>query len=190
MYYKIHFTHTKNDLISYIIELNINIKYNYLPKSEIMNLFDTYMRESDINYEFIPNQYHIKTVRDLIKYLESARPSQDEKITAIEHKKYIQIAKKILCYVNNGCYIERTPYKEQGEQQLLTEAKILGMCACHIPSCRRAIRMLNEQRGPDEKIDVVLKPELMNSLNSNTLLKLNSKPIYTVKYGKFFIDFS
>ena len=87
--------------------------------------------------------------------------------------------------------IERTPYKnEGGEQQLMQEAKLLGLSACHIPTCRRAIRILNEQLGPNEKIDVVLCPELLNCINSSSLLKLYSKPIYTVKTGKFIIDFN
>ncbi len=187
MFFKIHFSHTKNDLITYIIELNINIKYNYLPKDDILKLLDEYMQENPITYKFLPNQFNINDIRDLIKYLEQPRPKKPEKLSAIEHKQYIQIAKKILCYVNNGCYISRTPYDD--EEQLLAEAKLLATSACHIPSCRRAIRKLNETRGPKEKLDVVLKPELMNSLNSNTLLKLHSKPIYTVKYGKFNIVF-
>jgi hypothetical protein len=191
MYYKIHHSHTKNNLISYIIDLHINIKYNYLSKDEILNLLDSFMQEVDLNYTFIPNQYSIKTNRDLIKYLELMRPNKNPPVNIKDHKLYINLAKKILCYCSNGCHIERTPYNEEGgQEQLLAEARLLGLSACHIPTCRRAIRNLNEQLGPNEKIDVVLSPELMNSINSSSLLRLYSKPIYTVKRGKFIIDFT
>ena len=188
MYYTFHHTHTKNNIISYIIELNINIKYNYINKDKILLLLDEYLCDMDLNFTYSSNQYNIRNIRDFIKFLELPRPKDKNNIISLnDHKKYIQIARKINCYVKNGNMIERTPYDD--EVQLMAEAKLLGVCASHIPSCRRSLRQLNETLGPKDKIDVVLSPELQNSLDTNTLLRKHSKPTFSVKRQHFYITF-
>ena len=184
MYYTFHHTHTKNNIISYIIELNINIKYNYINKDKILLLLDEYLCDMDLNFKFNCNQYNIDNIRDFIKFLELVRPKDTNNIISLQdHKKYIEVARKINCYVKNGNIIERTPYDD--EVQLMAEAKLLGVCASHIPSCRRSLRQLNETLGPKDKIDVVLSPELQNSLDTNTLLRKHSKPTFSVKDNTF-----
>jgi hypothetical protein len=188
MYFTFNHSHTKNNIISYIIELNINIKYNYINKDKILLLLDEYLCDMDLNFTFNCNQYNIRNIRDFIKFLELPRPADKNNIISLQdHKKYIQIGRKINCFVKNGNMIERTPFDDEG--QLMAEAKLLGVCASHIPSCRRALRELNNSLGPKDKIDVVLSPELQNSLDTNTLLRKHSKPTFSVKRQSFYITF-
>lgn len=183
---KIHTSHSRKELIQVIQQFKIDIaNVNDLPKKEIQILLSNKlieMPDSDFNEE--DEYFFVKDKSELIEYL--AKPNQS-KILTIKEKDMVMItAKKIISYCKNSYYL--TPYNYETFDDLLDEAKYIAKFG-DIPSCRRAINMLNQDPKLDHQIEVVLSKRVKKELQKKEQLKLNSIPRAIIKKGHFVVNF-
>ena len=95
-------------------------------------------------------------------------------------------AKKIISYCKNTYFL--TPYNYETFEDLLKEAEYIAKFG-DIPSCRRAINMLNNDPKLDYNIDIVLSKRVKKDLQKKERLKLNSIPKAVIKRGNFVVYF-
>jgi hypothetical protein len=95
-------------------------------------------------------------------------------------------AKKIISYCKNFFFL--TPYNYETFDDLLKEAEYIAKFG-DIPSCRRAINMLNQDPKLDHKIEIVLSKRVKKELEKKEQLKMNSIPRAVLKRGHFVINF-
>ena len=95
-------------------------------------------------------------------------------------------AKRIISYCKNSFYL--TPYNYETFEDLLKEAEYIAKFG-DIPSCRRAINMLNNDPKLDHKIEIVLSKRVKKELEKKEKLKLDSIPRAVIKTGKFVVHF-
>ena len=183
---KIHTSHSRKELIQVIQQFKIDIaNVNDLPKKEIQILLSNKLIEMpNDNFNEEDEYFFVKDKSELIEYL--AKPNQS-KILTIKEKDMVMItAKKIISYCKNSYYL--TPYNYETFEDLLDEAKYIAKFG-DIPSCRRAINMLNQDPKLDHQIEVVLSKRVKKELQKKEQLKLNSIPRAIIKKGHFVINF-
>jgi hypothetical protein len=183
---KIHTSHSRKELIQVIQQFKIDIpNCNDLPKKEIQILLSNkilLMPEEAFKEE--EEYFFVKDKNELIEYL--SKPNQS-KILTIKEKDLVMItAKKIISYCKNSYYL--TPYNYETFEDLLKEAEYIAKFG-DIPSCRRAINMLNQDPKLDHKIEIVLSKRVKKELEKKEQLKLNSIPRAVIKKGHFVVYF-
>ena len=183
---KIHTSHSRKELIQVIDQFKVDIpNYNDLPKKEIQIFLSNKLIEMpDDSFVEEEEYFFVSSKSELIEYL--AKPNQSKMLTIKEKDMVMITAKKIISYCKNSYYL--TPYNYETFEDLLTEAEYISKFG-DIPSCRRAINMLNQDPKLDHKIEVVLSKRVKKELQKKEELKLNSVPRAVIKHGHFVIDF-
>jgi len=181
---KIHTSHSRKELIQIIQQFKIDIpNCNDLPKKEIQILLSNKLLEIDeINEE--EEYFFVKDKNELVEYL--SKPNQSKILTIKEKDNVMLTAKRIISYCKNSYFL--TPYNYETFEDLLKEAEYISKFG-DIPSCRRAINMLNNDPKLDYKIPIVISKRVKKELEKKEKLKLNSIPKATIKTGKFIVYF-
>jgi len=181
---KIHTSHSRKELIQIIQQFKIDIpNCNDLPKKEIQILLSNKLVEiEEIKEE--DEYFFVKDKNELLEYL--SKPNQSKILTIKEKDQVMLTAKRIISYCKNSYYL--TPYNYETFDDLLKEANYISQFG-DIPSCRRAINMLNQDPKLDHKIEVVLSKRVKKELQKKEQLKLNSIPRAVIKRGHFVITF-
>ena len=181
---KIHTSHSRKELIQIIQQFNIDIPNCIdLPKKEIQVLLANKLLEiEEIDEE--DEYFFVKDKNELIEYL--SKPNQSKILTIKEKDNVMLTAKKIISYCKNTYFL--TPYNYETFEDLLKEAEYIAKFG-DIPSCRRAINMLNNDPKLDHNIDIVLSKRVKKDLQKKERLKLNSIPKAVIKRGNFVVYF-
>ena len=138
-------------MVQVIEQFNIDIPNKLdLPKKEIQVLLINKLFEIDKIIEE-DEYFFVKTKDELIEYL--SKPNQSKQLTIKEKDNVMLTAKKIIGYCKNSYFL--TPYNYESFDDLLVEANYIAKFG-DIPSCRRAINMLNQDPKLDHKIDIIL----------------------------------
>ena len=181
---KIHTSHSRKELIQIIQQFNIDIPNCIdLPKKEIQVLLANKLLEiQEIDEE--DEYFFVKDKNELVEYL--SKPNQSKILTIKEKDNVMLTAKKIISYCKNTYFL--TPYNYETFEDLLKEAEYIAKFG-DIPSCRRAINMLNNDPKLDYNIDIVLSKRVKKDLQKKEKLKLNSIPKAVIKRGNFIVYF-
>ena len=184
---KIHTSHSRKELIQIIQQFNIDIpNCNDLPKKEIQVLLSNKLMDlDDKDFKEEDEYFFVSSKSELIEYL--AKPNQSKILTIKEKDSVMITAKKIISYCKNSYFL--TPYNYETFDDLLAEANYISKFG-DIPSCRRAINMLNQDPKLDHKIEIVLSKRVKKELEKKEQLKMNSIPRAVLKRGIFVLDFS
>jgi hypothetical protein len=181
---KIHTSHSRKELIQVIQQFNINIpNKDDLSKKELQVLLINELTNLDKIQEE-DEYFFVKSKEELIEYL--SKPNQSKTLTIKEKDNVMLTAKKIIGYCKNSYFL--TPYNYETFDDLLKEANYIAQF-CDIPSCRRAINMLNNDPKLDYKIEMVLSKRVKKDLQKREAIKNATLPRYSLKFGKFTIVF-
>ena len=181
---KIHTSHSRKELIQVIQQFNINIpNKDDLSKKEIQVLLINELLGLDEICEE-DEYFFVKSKDELIDYLR--KPNQSKTLTIKEKDNVMLTAKKIIGYCKNNYFL--TPYNYETFDDLLEEANYIAKFG-DIPSCRRAITMLNNDPKLDYKIDIVLSKRVKKDLEKREAVKNATIAKYSLKFGKFTIVF-
>tara|TARA_R110000737_G_scaffold341029_1_gene364415 strand:- start:2437 stop:2988 length:552 start_codon:yes stop_codon:yes gene_type:complete len=181
----IHKTHTKKDLIE-IIDIfdfhDVIESANDLNKEALKGLLDLHMRTID---KIKPDlfYYDIHGIDDLREYLKNPSPKQ---VLSVKDKDLIiDRSKKIINYCKAGGYcLSATTYEEMDE--IIADATIVRKY-CDIPTCRRAIKLLNLDTKLQNKINPVMTYRMQKRLSKK--LKDGSLAGLTQRTGQFSLSF-
>lgn len=164
----IHKSHTRKDIVELIETFEFPIEdYQDLTKNYLFKLFWEYVvtLETFQGNEEFPNLDHLKD------YLQ--KPNQN-RLKINEREKYISIAKQIIFYVNNGCILSYTNYLS--EDELCKDVK--KICNyCNLPTCLRAVTLLNKSRKFDTQFEPILTGKvkvLLRKKEEERLMKINN----------------
>ena len=182
---KIHTSHSRKELIQIIQQFKIDIpNCNDLPKKEIQVLLSNKLNDLDDEIKEEDEYFFVKDKNELVEYL--SKPNQSKILTIKEKDQTMLTAKKIISYCKNSYFL--TPYNYETFDDLLTEANYISKFG-DIPSCRRAINMLNQDPKLDHKIEIVLSKRVKKELEKKEQLKMNNIPRAVLKRGHFVINF-
>jgi hypothetical protein len=184
----IHKSHTKAYLMKIIQILDIPIKYNMFNKSQLIDEIDTWIL-CNIDHEFNTENYlELKNVIDLLEYLQlPAEKEYDHK--GIKEKQLLLLkAKQLICFVNNGCDMERSFYKNISD--VYHDALLIAEQGLELSSCRRAIFLYNNTLNYKDKIHLKVNKYSMEEMKILLKQKKMCEPIYKHKKGLFNLDFS
>ena len=182
---RIHTSHSRKELIQVISQFNIDVpNYNDLPKKEIQVLLANKLVSLKEPFTEEDEYFFVSSKAELIEYL--SKPNQSKLLTIKEKDSVMLTAKKIISYCKNSYYL--TPYNYESFDDLLLEANYIAKYG-DIPSCRRAITMLNQDPKLDHNIEIVLSKRVKKELDKKAQVKINSQPRATITHGNFVIDF-
>ena len=183
---KIHSSHSRKELIQIIQQFKIDIpSVNDLPKKDIQVLLSNkLMTLPEEAFTEEEEYFFVKDKNELLEYL--GKPNQSKILTIKEKDSVMLTAKRIISYCKNSFYL--TPYNYETFEDLLKEAEYIAKFG-DIPSCRRAINMLNNDPKLDHKIEIVLSKRVKKELEKKEKLKLDSIPRAVIKTGKFVVHF-
>ena len=182
---KIHTSHSRKELLQVIKSFNISIENcEDLPKKDISILLSNkLMVMEDTNFED-DDYFFVSSKEELIQYL--SKPNQS-KILTIKEKDCVMItSKKIIGYCKNSFFL--TPYNYESFEDLLKEADYIRKFG-DIPSCSRAINMLNNDPKVEVPIEIIISKRTKKELEKKERVKLNSIPKATIKTGHFIVSF-
>ena len=149
---------------------------------QAINLF-----RGDKNQIKCPKPFNFKNICEVIIYLQESSPKKIYTISCKERHHLLSIARNISNYIRNGQEIKRTFYKSYAD--LYSDALYLATLGGDIATCRRALELFNLSLPPLEKVEIILSPEVAQTIAYKTKQKLQSKPCYSLKKGKFLVVF-
>jgi hypothetical protein len=182
---KIHVSHSKRELceICEVFDLQIP-KYKELLKKELapailykLSTIDDIKPDNDF--------YFIDNKKELLEYLTT--PNQSKNLTIKEKDVIMNNAKKIIAYVNNGYWLMSSEFDDWDD--LLEVANNVAKY-CDIPTCRRAITLLNDDLKMDNKIEMIISPKVKKQLQKKKEQKNELKCQFRIRHappGKPFI---
>jgi len=163
----IHSSHSKKDLINFILINDLNIiNYENKNKRQLSNILEEHDYPSEVDYSTL------------------TEPNQLKSLSVKEKNDLMIKAKQIISYCKNGYNIDRSLYNTFND--LLLDANIIKEYG-DIPSCRRAIKLLNQHINI--KLNIKLSLEIKEKLEQKKQIKELAIPQLIVKWGKFKIDF-
>tara|TARA_R100000951_G_scaffold92634_1_gene81075 strand:+ start:6180 stop:6728 length:549 start_codon:yes stop_codon:yes gene_type:complete len=180
----IHPSHSRKDLIEVCEVFNIEIEDLYdLPKISLSNLLEQELEgipeiEPEYDYYFVDNK------NDLRRYL--SEPNQCKNVTMVTKEKVMKDSRKIIAYCKSAYNI--FPHFESKEE-VYDCAKIVAE-HCDISTCRRSIKLLNEDRSMPHKIEPIISSRMRKQLERKELVKKTTKGQFRSRTGSFKIDFS
>ena len=182
----IHKSHTKQYLIKIIQNLSLPIKYNSLTKKELLEEFDGWILEHYDN-EFNENNLELKNVADLIDFLQEPAEKEQNYETIKNHKLLQLKARQVLAYINNGCDITRSFYKNTDE--IRDDVILMAKQGHKLNTCRRAVYKYNGTQPPSKQISLANKTYSMEEMKYKLREKKMCQPQFSKKVGKFTIIF-
>ena len=169
---KIHVSHSRKELVEICEVFDLDIpKYKELLKKDLCVAI--LYKLSTIDNIISDNQfYYIENKKELIEYL--TIPNQSKNLTIKEKDKIMLIAKKIIAYVNNGYWLSCSDFDDW--DVLMKNATLVASYG-DIPTCLRAITLLNNDLKIDKKIEIIVSPRVRKLRDKKIALKkeLNTK---------------
>jgi hypothetical protein len=181
-------SHSKRDLKNIIDIFYFTLDkrfedYEDLNKNELTKLLIDYINE----IESIKPDYDIlmiKTKYELIDYLE--KPNQDKSLSIREKNQIMRYAKLVISFVKNGCLISSSSFKD--ERDLDDKCNLIRQYG-NIPTCRRAIRLMNETYSFHKKYKLVISNKVLRELNCKKKVKEECTSNFKRHTGTFKISF-
>ena len=162
----IHKSHSKNDLIDLINDLNLKVVFSHQDnKKSIQDKLLSFILKESINIE--KNYYNIENKDGLIKYLQYINP---KKILNIKEKKNLMnICKHIIGYCKNEYDLEYSKYNKLKDlEDDMDYIKQFG----DVPSIRRACRLMNQDpKFKHRKFNPFISPQLKKELDEKLIIK-------------------
>tara|TARA_R110000851_G_scaffold83998_4_gene183411 strand:- start:2303 stop:2848 length:546 start_codon:yes stop_codon:yes gene_type:complete len=180
----IHPSHSRRDLVEVCEIFNIEIEDVYdLTKVELVKIL---LEELD-NISYIDPEmdyFFVQDIDSLKRYL--SEPNQSKNITVSTKEKNIKDARRIISYCQSGFNLF-PHFKNQ------TEVYTTGMDIsqhCDISTCRRAIKLLNEDRSLPHKIEPIISNRIRKQIERKEAVKRKTSGKYLKRTGKFQITFT
>lgn len=179
----IHPSHSRKDLIELCEVFNIEIEDLYdLPKISLVTLLEAemdVMPEIEPEYEF----YFVDNIEGLKRYL--LEPNQSKNITIATKEKVIKDSRRLISYCQSG--YEIFPHFESKEEVFIT-AKVVAE-HCDISTCRRAIKLFNEDRSMPSMIEPIISNRVRKQLERKDKLKKKTRGQFRSRQGSFRVSF-
>ena len=96
-------------------------------------------------------------------------------------------AKKIISYCKNGYTLNKSNYSSMVD---LLEVANEVADAGNIPTCRRAINLLNHDSKINYKIKINISKKTQREIDIKNQLKLLNSGSLLVEHGKYIVDFN
>ncbi len=182
----IHKTHTRKDLIEVIDVFewhDVIENANDLNKDTLKGLIDLHLRTID---KIKPDKfyYDIDCLDDLREYLRN--PSPKQVLSVKEKELIIDKSKKIINYCKVcGYCLNATTYDKM--EDVLSDAQMVRKY-CDIPTCRRAIKLLNNDTKLPHEIQPIITYRMQQRLNKK--MKDGALAGMTSRKGQFSLSFS
>ena len=179
----IHPSHSRKDLIEVCEVFNIEIEDLYdLPKISLQAHLEKeleQMPELEPEYEY----YFVDNIEDLKRYL--FEPNQSKNVTIATKEKVMKDSRRIIAYCKSAYNI--FPHFKSKEE-VYECAKIVAE-HCDISTCRRAIKLINEDRSLPSKIEPVISNRMRKQLERKELVKKTTRGQFTSQKGSFKVSF-
>ncbi len=180
----IHTTHSKKELCEIIEIFDLKVAgYKSLNKKQLsksilyqLSIIEEIKEDNDF--------YFIKNKKELIDYL--VNPDSSKQLTIKEKAEVMELAKYIIMYVKNGYYLSHSPFDDY--DNMVEKAKHIANY-CDIPSCRRAIELLNTDAKLKEKIEPIMSSRMKKRLERNKRKKQKCYGGLQIKKGPILISF-
>ncbi len=179
----IHPSHSRKDLIEVCEVFNIELEDLYdLPKISLVSLLEAELEridEIEPEYEY----YFVDDMEGLKRYL--LEPNQTKNITIATKEKVIKDSRRIVAYCQSG--YEIFPHF-QSKDEVYECAKIVAQ-HCDISTCRRAIKLINEDRSMPSKIEPVISNRVKKQLERREIEKKRTRGQFRTRAGNFRVTF-
>jgi hypothetical protein len=179
----IHPSHSRKDLIEVCEVFNIELEDLYdLPKISLVSLLEAELEridEIEPEYEY----YFVDDMEGLKRYL--LEPNQTKNITIATKEKVIKDSRRIVAYCQSG--YEIFPHF-QSKDEVYECAKIVAQ-HCDISTCRRAIKLINEDRSMPNKIEAVISNRVKKQLERREIVKKRTRGQFRTRAGNFRVTF-
>ena len=179
----IHPSHSRKDLIEICEVFNIEIEDLYdQPKISLSNLLEQEIEnmpeiEPEYDYYFVDNKEELK------RYL--LEPNQSKNVTIATKEKVMKDSRRIIAYCKSAYNI--FPHFKSKEE-VYECAKIVAE-HCDISTCRRAIKLLNEDRSMPSKIEPIISNRMRKQLERKELVKKTTRGQFRSRQGSFCVSF-
>ncbi len=178
-------THSKKDLCDMILiyKLPIHNLKNKVKKALAEEVMITLKALDDItpNYDY----YEINNVNELIEYLQ--QPKRENNISLKEREIAILKAKSLI-HFSKGCGGTYPASDYNDKSEVVSDAEHIKKYA-DIPTCRMAIKLLNENNNLGYEIVPQLSYKVKKQIEKKQKIKANSQARFTMKRGHFHITF-
>jgi len=166
----IHQSHTRRDIVDLIETFSLDVKHKGVDKNVLFEqVAECLMKMNDLDGS-VDDLQHIK---DYLKNI------NQNKIKISERDNLIDIAKKIIFYVNNGCLLSYTDYLSEDH----LKRDVRELCKhCTLPTCLRAINMLNNSHKFNEYFSPILTGKtkvLLRRRREQRLKRMNNLRVRT-----------
>tara|TARA_R110000751_G_scaffold120904_3_gene221485 strand:+ start:91 stop:636 length:546 start_codon:yes stop_codon:yes gene_type:complete len=180
----IHPSHSRKDLIEIYEVFNIEIEDLYdLPKISLITTLEQELEKID-DIEPERDFYFVENIDELKRYLES--PNQTKNITIATKEKVIKDSRRIISYCQSG--YEIFPHFKSKEEVFVSALVVAEHC--DISTCRRAIKLLNEDRSMERKITPTISNRVLKQIERKDNVKKKTKGQFRARTGNFKIEFS
>tara|TARA_R110000803_G_scaffold52472_3_gene108040 strand:+ start:2661 stop:3206 length:546 start_codon:yes stop_codon:yes gene_type:complete len=180
----IHPSHSRKDLIEIYEVFNIEIEDLYdLPKISLMTTLEQEIEKIDY-IEPERDYYFVENIDELKRYLQS--PNQTKNITIATKEKAIKDSRRIISYCQSG--YEIFPHFTSKEEIFMSALVVAEHS--DISTCRRAIKLLNEDRSMPRKITPIISNRVMKQIERKDNVKKKTKGQFRTRKGSFNIDFN
>ena len=180
----IHPSHSRKDLIEVCEVFNIDIEDLYdLPKISLISFLESELDKVDYiqpEYEY----YFVEDIEELKGYLSD--PNQTKNVTIATKEKVIKDSRRIISYCQSG--YEIFPHF-QSKKEIYECSKIVAE-HCDISTCRRAIKLINEDRSMPSKIKPIISNRVKKQLERRELVKKRTRGQFRTHKGSFKLEFS
>jgi len=179
----IHPSHSRKDLIELCEVFNIELEDLYdLPKISLVALLEAELDKIDYiepEYEY----YFVENIEELKRFL--FEPNQTKNITIATKEKVIKDSRRIVSYCQSG-YNLFPHFKSK--QEVYETAKIVAQ-HCDISTCRRAIKLINEDRSMPDIIEPIISKRVKKQLERKELVKKTTRGQFRTQKGSFHVSF-
>ena len=174
---------TKKDLSEIITLYEMDIEdYDDLKKSDIQLEILSYLKYNNITY--IHDFPDVHNSQDLINFLCNPKPNNE--LNYKKKQEVIKTAKLLIQYCKSGYSLALTNYKSV--DQIYDNGIMVG-AYCDIPTCRRAIKLLNDDPKIRNKIAMKMSSKVRMELESKDKIKTDLTPKLRVLKGRFDVVF-
>ena len=185
---KISKTHSKNDLVKLINDINIPIIFSHSAnKTEIQQLLKEWI-ESNVSYISFTedNLYKITSIFHLKSYLEYDSPKKS--LTVKEKSAIMTCCKKIIQYCRDCKYqLESSLYET--EQEIHDDMCYISQYG-DLPSVRRCCRLMNMNLKSTENYNPIISPQVQGLLNEKKIVRQVIVPDKVkIKRGSVWVSF-
>jgi len=179
-------SHSKKDLKEIIEIFYLDIDdYADMNKNELIHHISESLEEID---NVVPD-FDVLLIKDkveLLAYLES--PNQDKILTIKEKNEIMKLSKRIISFVKNGCNISISSFSSCDHLNESCERVALHG---NIPTCRRAIKIINDSYEYHKKFKLHISKRVQRELDNKRKIKeeCNNNKLHIHK-GSFTVKFA